>query len=234
MDGLLLSLLSGLSIGIVGSFHCIGMCGPLALSLPTQHLTASDKRLAIIFYNSGRIITYTLLGVFFGLIGMTFSFFKIQQILSIVAGLTIFAILLPYSFSKTNGTLNKFTQKLNQKLASYLYTKRKAFSFIQIGLLNGLLPCGLVYVAIAASITASTILNSSILMIGFGLGTFPIMALTMVLGKFISFSTRNKIYKATPYFLACIAVLLIMRGLDLGIPYLSPSLENGKMSCCHR
>jgi uncharacterized protein len=234
INGLILSLVSGLSIGALGSFHCIGMCGPLALSLPTQHLNSFDKNLAIVLYNFGRIMTYILLGIFFGLIGMTFSWFKVQQFLSIGVGLAILLLLVPYSFSKPDSLINNYTQTIKMRLSSYLHSERNAFSFFKIGLLNGLLPCGLVYVAIAASITSGSFYNSGLLMLGFGLGTFPIMALTMYFGKFVSLSVRKNINKATPYFVACIAILLIMRGLDLGIPYLSPSLENGKMSCCHK
>ncbi len=235
MSAIVLSIIGGLSIGFMGSFHCIGMCGPLALSLPIHHLNAWQKYSAIALYNLGRAFTYGVLGMAFGLIGQSFTFFKIQQWLSIIVGVLMLIVILYSLFGhiKTN-FINKMTQQVQMKLGHYLSNKNSAFTFFNVGILNGLLPCGLVYVAIAASIATGSVLHSSVFMISFGLGTLPIMALTMVLGKFISLNTRQYIRKISPYAMMLVAILLIVRGLNLGVPYVSPKQEKEKMSCCHK
>jgi uncharacterized protein len=228
-------LISGLTIGMLGSFHCVGMCGPLALALPVHQLRDRQKALAIFLYNMGRVLTYTALGILFGIIGLTFSLFKIQQWLSVAGGSLILVILLVQHFGNTNSTiLAGFTNRVRQKLSNYFTATKTASTYLNIGLLNGLLPCGLVYVALAASFATGTIADGALLMTGFGLGTIPIMAATMVFGRFISLNMRKTLNKITPYMIMCVAVLLILRGLNLGIPYISPTLVDNHMNCCHK
>ncbi len=234
MHSIFLVFLSGFTIGILGSFHCIGMCGPLALSLPIDSLSGPRKYLAIILYNLGRAISYTSMGIAFGIIGQTFSFFKIQQWLSIGTGILILIILLTQQLGNpSTNLLAKFTQALKIKLGAYLKSEKKIRSYLSIGILNGFLPCGLVYLAIATSIAAGSMVKGGLLMFSFGLGTLPVMALTMVLGKYISFRFRQKLNKITPYFIMGVAILLILRGSNLGIPYLSPTHEKNHVNCCH-
>lgn len=233
MESIILVFISGLSIGVLGSFHCIGMCGPLALALPVHHLSSWRRTLAIVLYNIGRALSYASMGAVFGIIGQSFSFFKLQQWLSIVAGILILVVLLTNQFGNPNtNILTRFTRGVKSKLSTYLGAEKSTISYLSIGILNGFLPCGLVYIAVAASVATGSILNSTILMFAFGLGTFPVMALTMVFGKFISLNIRTKLTKATPYFIMFVAVLLIVRGLNLGIPYVSPTHEKGHVNCC--
>lgn len=105
-----------------------------------------------------------------------------------------------------------------------------------VGLLNGLLPCGLVYVAIAAALATMSSLNAMLLMFSFGIGTIPVMAGLMIFGHLISINIRQKINRSVPYFVGLMAVMLILRGMNLGIPYLSPKLEkeSTEVSCCHK
>jgi len=235
MIDFLIILMSGVSIGALGSFHCIGMCGPLAMTLPVHHLTSFRKSLAISLYNFGRATTYALLGVLFGIIGLTFSLFKVQQGLSIIAGSAILIILLFQQFGNPNtNRVTKLTNVVKNKLSKYLTSDKTIGSYFNIGILNGLLPCGLVYVALAASFATGTIQNGALLMFGFGLGTFPAMAAMMFFGRFISLNIRKKINQATPYFVMAVAILLILRGLNLGIPYISPTIAHGEMNCCHK
>ncbi len=226
---------SGLSLGLLGSLHCVGMCGPLALALPVNHLPAVRKTGSIMLYNLGRALSYAAMGLLFGILGQGFSFFKFQQSLSIFAGTFILAVLLFNHFGnpQTN-VVSKLSFQLKAKLSSYIKMDKTLLTFLNIGFLNGLLPCGLVYIAIATAVASGSILKSSLLMFAFGLGTLPIMALTMFSGKFIPLNFRSKLNKATPYIAALVACLLIVRGLSLGIPYLSPTHEAGHVSCCHR
>ncbi|MGZ4043606.1 MAG: sulfite exporter TauE/SafE family protein, partial [Bacteroidia bacterium] len=93
------SIVAAISLGLLGSFHCIGMCGPIALALPVHQATVFRKVVAILLYNSGRIITYSLLGLLFGIIGQGFAVFGLQQVLSVSLGtLILLSIILPKKF----------------------------------------------------------------------------------------------------------------------------------------
>ena len=89
-------------------------------------------------------------------------------------------------------------------------------------MINGLLPCGMVYVALAASLNFHEVQNSVLFMTAFGAGTFPMMMLLTIVGHRLSFSLRSTIRKAVPYLMTTMAVLLILRGMNLGIPFISP------------
>ncbi|MBK6701012.1 MAG: sulfite exporter TauE/SafE family protein [Saprospiraceae bacterium] len=235
MDEVLLVLITGFTIGVFGSFHCVGMCGPLALSLPIHQLTIFNKSMAIGLYNLGRSFSYASMGIVFGLLGMSFSLFKLQQWLSIGAGSVILLFLIMnYLGSYRVNIFSQLSHQVKSKLSDYLQTDKTPSTYFSIGMVNGFLPCGLVYVAIVTAIATGTILKSSLTMFAFGIGTIPIMALTMIFGKFVSINLRNKLNKMTPYLIMCVAILLILRGLNLGIPFISPLLENDKMNCCHR
>ena len=211
------------------------MCGPLALSLPIHQLTIFNKSMAIGLYNLGRSFSYASMGIVFGLLGMSFSLFKLQQWLSIGAGSVILLFLIMnYLGSYRVNIFSQLSHQVKSKLSDYLQTDKTPSTYFSIGIVNGFLPCGLVYVAIVTAIATGTILKSSLTMFAFGIGTIPIMALTMIFGKFVSINLRNKLNKMTPYLIMCVAILLILRGLNLGIPFISPLLENDKMNCCHR
>lgn len=232
-----IAILAGLSIGFLGSFHCLGMCGPLALALPVQQFSGVKKVIAISLYNLGRACTYGLMGVFFGFISSRFALYGFQQVLSISAGILILAALfLNYLPLKSVGFFNTFTSKVKMWLGQLLKGASNIVpAFFIIGLLNGLLPCGLVYVAVTSSLAAGTMLNGFLLMFSFGLGTFPMMAGILFFAKIISQELRFKIKKLVPFFIGTMAVLLILRGLNLGIPYISPYVNDTTetMSSCH-
>lgn len=227
MNEIIAVLLSGFSIGLIGSFHCVGMCGPLALSLPVHHLPGFRKTLAISLYNAGRAFSYASIGLIFGLVGQGFSLFKMQQGLSIAAGLLVLVILISSRGNPQISILSRFTQAIKSRLGHYLKSEKPLVSYFSIGVVNGLLPCGLVYVAIAAALATGTLVKSSLLMFAFGMGTLPMMAMTMVFGKFIPTGLRVKLNKMTPRLTLVIAVLLILRGLNLGIPFISPAYHQG-------
>jgi sulfite exporter TauE/SafE len=94
-----------------------------------------------------------------------------------------------------------------------------------IGILNGFLPCGLVYVALAGAIASGDAISGAAVMILFGLGTIPAMFAASVFGKFINIGIRTKLRKAVPALAILLAAVFILRGLNLGIPYLSPRLN---------
>lgn len=235
MQEWLFVLLSGYGIGLFGSFHCIGMCGPIALSLPIHQFQQAEKLVSVLLYNIGRSISYAIFGMLFGLIGSTFTFFKIQQFLSIFSGVLLLLLFLNQRYGKVNFSIfYLFTSKIKNQLGVYLKSEKSVLSYLFIGVLNGFLPCGLVYVAIAAAIATGSVFKSSLLMFGFGLGTIPVMVLLMYFGKFLSQNIRSKINAVTPYLIMGMAILLIIRGMNLGIPYISPSLIDETVNCCHR
>ena len=110
-------------------------------------------------------------------------------------------------------------------------------TLLLFGLLNGLLPCGLVYAALAGAAATGGPLGGALFMAAFGLGTIPAMLAVSLAGRLITAPWRARFQRAVPVAMAVLAVLFIVRGLSLGIPYLSPDLSPeavaGGRSCCH-
>lgn len=230
-------ILSAMALGFLGSFHCVGMCGPLALSLPVQHLQGFRKPIGILIYNAGRAFTYFFLGIFFGFIGMSFRFFASQQMLSLILGsiLLLFFILslLKKRILKITPIQNAWNRHISGLILP-LFKKQNFSALFLIGTLNGLLPCGLVYLAIAGGLASGNIIYSGIFMAFFGMGTMPAMIMVSYAGGMISMSLRNRVKKSFPYILGIMGLLLVIRGLNLDIPYLSPAQNAHKqVEICH-
>ncbi len=218
--------ITALIMGAVGTFHCIGMCGPLALALPVVTDNSTSRFFSTLLYNLGRVTTYSILGAFFGIAGSSIAFFGYQQGLSVTLGIVIIIfILLPKKIFARKNMLMRIFEKIRASLGK-LFIRKNYHSVYFIGLLNGLLPCGLVYLAIAGAISTGSVLKSSLFMAAFGLGTLPVMWSIAFFGGFISIRVRQGIKKLYPYVMFAMAVLLIIRGLGLNIPYLSPSVSN--------
>ena len=217
-------------MGMLGSFHCVGMCGPLALSLPLSNNSLWAKFTGAFLYNSGRIVTYSAFGAVFGLVGKTASLFGFQQWLSVIMGIVIIVfVVLPKKITanKSQNIINVFFEKLRSGLGKLFFKKSYASLFV-IGLLNGLLPCGLVYMAAAGAVASGTVANSVLFMAFFGLGTLPVMWSIAFFGNYVGVTLRQKIRRLYPYMMTLIACLLILRGMGLGIPYVSPKTGDGK------
>lgn len=217
-------IISAMAMGLLSSFHCVGMCGPIAFSLPSQNLSPAKKTLGILAYNGGRIVTYSLLGVVFGLIGRQLWISGLQQWFSIVAGIFILVILLQSLAGRPFLHLPGFwrVSQWVQNLIGKFILKPTIQGKLMLGMANGLLPCGLVYLAITGALAAGTVEGAAAFMAAFGLGTVPAMFLLSYFGFLIKVSTRNTIKKAVPYFVGLVGVLLILRGLNLNIPFVSP------------
>ncbi len=220
--------LTALTLGMIGSFHCVGMCGPLAFSLPLKNDNDWSRFSGSFLYNIGRVTTYILLGVIFGFAGKSFSIFGFQQGLSIILGIFILLILF---FSKSQLALNvKYFQwpaynETIRALLGQLFFKKSNWSLYAIGILNGLLPCGLIYLAIAGATATADPIRSSFFMASFGLGTLPVMWSVSFFGNYVGLGVRKKIKRIYPVMMALTACLLIIRGMGLDIPYLSPSTK---------
>jgi sulfite exporter TauE/SafE len=226
------TILTGLALGLATSFHCVGMCGPIALSLPLQSKSKWMQLLGGILYNLGRTVTYALMGLAFGLLGEGLSTLGFQKMVSIVAGtLMIAAVFFPKLFKFTNDVdrgLYSFVGSVKKGLKN-LFTTKSFFGVFFIGLLNGLLPCGPLYFAVIISAGTGNVVESVLFMILFGLGTIPLLLAVTLLGNFVSVSLRNKINNFIPVIMVIMGLLFILRGLSLGIPFLSPTDEKLNM-----
>lgn len=219
-------LLSAIIFGLLGSFHCVGMCGPIAFLLPLDRENKTKRILQLLSYHSGRILTYSVLGLVFGALGKGLNLFGLQQQLSITIGvLMIITILIPthifnrYNFSKP---IYKIIGKVKSKMGAAL-KKKDPSTFFTIGYLNGLLPCGLVYMAIFGALATGGAWEGSLYMALFGLGTIPLMTTAIYLGNFLTKTVKQRVLKMIPAFVVIVGLLFILRGLGLGIPYISPS-----------
>ncbi|HRV56354.1 MAG TPA: sulfite exporter TauE/SafE family protein [Mangrovimonas sp.] len=231
-------LWSAFILGLLGSFHCVGMCGPIAFMLPVDRSNTTKKVFQIFIYHFGRLLAYSLIGLVFGLVGKSFYLFGFQQQLSIAIGIImIIAILIPqnlfqrYNFSKP---VYKIISKL-KSLMGQAFKKKSPDTFLTIGFLNGFLPCGLVYMAVFGAIASENVAQAGLYMVLFGLGTIPLMTSAIYLGKFLNATLKQRIQKAIPIMVVLIGILFIMRGLGLGIPYISPApateMVSGPMEC---
>lgn len=216
---------SALLLGLLGSFHCVGMCGPIAFLLPVDRSNNLNKFLQIFLYHTGRVVAYGLIGFIFGLLGKSFYLFGMQQQLSIVIGSSmIISVLIPwhilnsYNFSKP---IFKLVSYVKRSLGEAL-KKKTPDTFLTIGFLNGFLPCGLVYMAVFGAIALGNALEGSMYMMLFGLGTIPLMTVVIYFGNILSVKVRQYIRKSIPVFVVLIGCLFILRGMGLGIKYISP------------
>lgn len=214
-----------LMTGIVGSLHCIGMCGPIAIALPLGTKSLAVRLAGSIIYNIGRILTYALLGGIFGLLGKGIELAGLQQWTSILLGIAmILSVIAPVLFRGKIKMEQVFFGFAGKLIGSFrkLFAVSSIPSLFLIGLLNGLLPCGLVYIAIAGAINTNDLFNGVFYMILFGLGTVPIMFTIPLLGNLIGNAFRKKYGKLVSVFIVLLGIIFILRGLSLGIPYISP------------
>jgi sulfite exporter TauE/SafE len=237
MNELWLTVVIGLTLGFAGSFHCLGMCGPLALAIPVGNAQRGRTHIPITLYNLGRAFSYAMIGMVAGFVGSGFKWWGWQQGLSVMAGIWMLLFLfyrfkLPFRIP----WLQAFHQKVQSVLSKKVQPGSISRSALMIGLLNGWLPCGLVYVALPAALVTAHPWQGSLLMFSFGIGTWPVMMGLMWAGHRLSIPIRQKMYRFVPYLTSVLAIVLILRGLNLGIPYVSPKLDDRKpqVEMCHR
>jgi uncharacterized protein len=242
-------VVTGFILGLTSSLHCIGMCGPIVMAVPVNRKNNWSIFTGVLEYNVGRILTYALFGILIGSIGLTIHTFGFLQWLSIISGV----LLIAYAWRKWLGksfhikmpsvNVNHFVSK---GIGSVLRSKFP-FKLTLLGMLNGLLPCGMVYVALMNALLTGTQTSSAFAMVAFGLGTLPsMMVVGFATGK-INGALRSKLNATVPYMLTLVGFLIILRGMNLGIPFISPSVEitmkhkkgsqkkepEMKMDCCH-
>ncbi len=222
-------LFSALFFGLISSLHCIGMCGPIAMMLPVDHKNPTKKALQILTYHLGRLTAYGFLGLAFGLLGKGLFIAGFQQNISIAVGvLMIIIAIVPekvfaqYNFSKP---IYKVISSIKSSLGNQF--KRKTFdALFSIGFLNGLLPCGLVYAALFGAIAMQNEVLGVVYMLLYGIGTIPLMSVVVYASGFMSVPLRSKLQRIIPVITIGIGILFILRGLSLGIPFISPAEQS--------
>ena len=231
-------LISGFTLGAAGSLHCVGMCGPLALALPVHQLDRFRKFFSLLLYQAGRILTYSVIGLLFGIAGRRIYIAGYQQWFSIGAGILVLLLAAGYFLHRTTVRLSFLSGFYGavQKLIGRLLKNAHSYpGFFALGMANGLLPCGMVYIALAATLSFTEVTQSIGFMSAFGAGTLPAMMAIAYAGQALGIETRMLLRKAVPFLVMAVGILLILRGLNLGIPFVSPALPGspGASAECH-
>ncbi len=214
-------LMTAFLFGFLGSFHCATMCGPIAISLPVN---SESNKLSKLYYNAGRILTYALLGLIVGVFGKGIAFTGLQKTISIASGLLIIGFgIFPVFMEKKLMLNNKIAEVsiLVKSIFKKFIGNKKLYSFFIIGLANGLLPCGFVYLALTAAFAVGSLQGSIIYMAFFGIGTLPMMLSISLSGGFLTFKFQKSFKRLVPYLAAAMGVYLIYRGI-----YINPQ------TCC--
>ena len=231
------SYLIALLMGLTGSLHCVGMCGPIMMFLPFNNFTGVRRIYAIALYHFARISVYALMAI------TLFSFRgafnpRIQQYISVILGCTLLvAGIISFLPSQRKWQLQlPWNEFVKRKLSHFM--GNPALSSIAItGMLNGLLPCGLVYMALSATLVLHTPFQAALFMYAFGTGTLPALISIIIFKNRVSFFRNGHYKKFTPVIVFSFGCLFLLRGLNLGIPYVSPKVQvsNGQIhSCCHK
>lgn len=230
-------LAPALVLGLLSSVHCLGMCGPLALAVPSPPGGYWVRLRSALILNGGRVLTYALLGAAVGVFGRGLQLAGLQQVVSIGLGVAILvALIAPRVVSRIplppGPTL--LVIRLQSRMARQL--KRTApEALLFTGLLNGLLPCGMVHLALVGALAQEDVSNAAAFMSAFGFGTWPLLLGLKMGSADLGGAIRFRLRRVTPVVYAVMAVLFIARGLDLGIPFVSPALPkaNAAAEACH-
>ncbi|MEQ9302067.1 MAG: sulfite exporter TauE/SafE family protein [Cyclobacteriaceae bacterium] len=226
-------LYSAFILGLLGSFHCLGMCGPLAFSLPKAGYHELSILGGSLREKFGRILSYATIGGVLGLIGKGIFLTGFQHGLSITLGVVLLVGLVFPTIFKWN-FFYSFPNKVKARIIPLFRKRGLSFSFL-IGIMNGFLPCGLVYIAVAGALATGEPILGMQFMILFGLGTLPMMLFAAYSSYILPVKFKLQMQKAIPAFVVVMALALILRGMNLGIPYLSPEIaasDGGEMVEC--
>lgn len=210
-------------MGFLGSVHCAVMCGPIVLGLPLNKKGSWHNVLQVLLYQLGRISIYAALGLLVGLVGNTFAVFAKQETLSLIIGI----VLILFTFAQLSGRYLPTFQKLQNKMVVPISKLMgKVFTLplwgFFAGMLNGLIPCGMVYLALATALNSASSQSGAMFMLLFGLGTSPLMVFVSLGGIYLKKYFRFNSQKLIPWFALFIGALFILRSANLNIPFLSP------------
>lgn len=218
-------LIAAFVLGFGGSFHCIGMCGPIALTVPGS---GTDLRVwgSFLLYFVGKTLLYMWRGLIYGFFGMQLMRIGFQQYVSVIAGavLVIMAVLILLNSRVIHRSwYGNRVGNVAAKVMGRILASKSPLKPLGIGMANGILPCGLVFMGLAGALATGSATNGALFMAAFGLGTMPVLFAFMALAHKISWRFRFALQRATPYLVGVLGLLLIVRGMNLGIPFLSPA-----------
>lgn len=220
-------------MGLFGSVHCAVMCGPLLIAINSQMGLSWEVVFNRVLYQTGRILTYGMMGLLLGVLGSVATVQGWQKGLSITVGILLLTIGMFYLFAKNTRALTHFQTRAVQPFTKYMgrWLYRPGGSFVA-GTLNGILPCGMVYMALASAMNADSLTNSFLFMILFGLGTLPLLLILSFAGSFSKPIFKRGFNRVLPFLYLVLGIWFILRGANLDIPYLSPLLHvDGAINC---
>ncbi len=202
-------------MGLIGSLHCVGMCGPIALMLPGNKEKRTRFIMGRLLYNSGRVLTYGIFGIGIGYFGEKIETLTSSSLLSLVLGSALLAgILVPAKLLRRfspDGFIRHITQKIKSFVALLF---KKHFMGVQFvfGLVNGLLPCGMVYAALSGAFLTAGPSEGFLFMVLFGIGTVPAMLGLSLGSTFFRGYFRLHFSKLIHITYGVLAIWLIVRG----------------------
>jgi uncharacterized protein len=210
-------------MGLFGSLHCAVMCGPIMLGMPFAKQDFFRSGFQLLLYQFGRIAVYTVLGLLVGALGSSIRIFSDQKMLSSLIG----SILILFTALQFNAAYrNRFSKFQSRVLNPLSRLMGKVFNLplwgLFAGMLNGIIPCGMVYLALATALNTGSIKSGGTFMFLFGLGTAPLMLMISLGGIFLKKYIRFNTNRLIPWFMFFMGALLILRSADLGIPFISP------------
>jgi uncharacterized protein len=210
------SFLAGLLLGGFGSVHCAGMCGPILLTV--TRLGAGERRcwyVGMLAYHAARVLMYAVIGVVAGYTGNALATAGLGRPIAIISGALLVAAAFGGPWLKRLPAAWSSLIVRAGASATRLIRTHPLAGFFVLGLANGLLPCGLLYAAIASSTVAGTINGSMTFMIGFGLGTLPLLMSVMASSVLVPAALKRRVRLAGPVAMALVGTLLIARGVLL-------------------
>lgn len=215
-------IITAFMLGLMGSLHCMMMCGPIVFGASqASGRVGIGQVLHGIQYNLGRTVSYVLLGLVFSLLGTVLALVGLQQILSVLSGVILLILFLSSTNIEKLITQNTVTSGWYQHYTvriTAMMTKFRSMPPIYVGFLNGLLPCGMVYIALVGALAAPSIWLGMSFMLFFGLGTIPLMLGLMLGSKALLKGRRIPLHKILSYGQLVVGIYLIARGVGADLP----------------
>jgi len=215
-------LWAALTLGLMGSLHCVGMCGPLAIAFGGGRSSSRmDAAITGVFYNIGRASTYALLGLAFGGLGRFMVFAQVQKGVSIAIGvLMIVAFFASFDIEGYIRNLPLIQRWYNRirSILTRMMKQSQSYHPYTLGLANGLLPCGLVYLALAGALATGGLLQGMLFMFVFGLGTMPMLFVLAFGSGLVPLHVRARLREVIPYVTLVFGIFLCYRGVVVDMP----------------
>jgi len=228
---------SAFLIGLAGSVHCVGMCGPLALAIPGA---SKDKGftffLRTIAYQISRISGYGVLGLIVGFFSQGMQITGIQPYFSLLSGIILlflgfFGIIPEVNAFSKYPIIQHFQVKINRIIGTVMTNEHFSTPFV-LGFLNAMLPCGMIYIAMGTGLSSGNMSEAALYLISFGLGTLPLMFMMSLSGQFLSLQMRRSWQKTIPIIFMISGIILIYKGMNIDLPVDYNFWEWGLASQC--